>query len=110
MSNALSGDDIWRFIASVGCFWFVLFFGICAFRLQQQLCRYGFHQFLFGSSLMLCKGNRWGLEAKANATIVGQPTAGAQQLHEVHNSHPIQWSVCMADTWAEGRWRFSVLR
>jgi hypothetical protein len=63
MSNALGGHDIWRFTASVWFFWFVLFSGICALRLYQQLCRHGLHQFLFGSALMCCDWDGWGLQA-----------------------------------------------
>jgi hypothetical protein len=59
--DALSGHDIWRFTASVWFFCFVLFSGIRALRLHQQLSRYGFHQFLFGSSLMRCKRDGWSL-------------------------------------------------
>ena len=63
MSNALGGHGIWRFTASVWFFWFVLFSGIRALRLHQKLCRHGVHQFLFGSPLMCCEWDGWGLEA-----------------------------------------------
>ena len=59
----LGGHGIWRFTASVWFFWLVLLSGIWDLRLYQKLCRHGFHQFLFGSLLMLCEWDGWGLEA-----------------------------------------------